>query len=243
MNKPTVAAIGLVLIAALSGCAAVETAVKKRNLDVRTQMSDTVWLDPVGAELHTVFVQIRNTTDKDIDIAAPLRRKLAAKGYAVVGDPGAAHYWLQANILRLERMNLRDARGILASGYGSAATGGALGALAAAAASSDGRHVAAGGLLGAAAGFLADAMVEDVNYAMITDVQIVEKTSGAVRTTEQADIKNGSSGTTKTTLTATDHKKRYTTRVLSNANRVNLEFADARPALIEGLAASISGLF
>ncbi|VFS46416.1 conjugal transfer surface exclusion protein TraT [Budvicia aquatica] len=30
----------------LSGCGAMNTAIKKRNLDVKTQMSQTIWLEP-----------------------------------------------------------------------------------------------------------------------------------------------------------------------------------------------------
>lgn len=30
----------------LSGCGAMSTAIKKRNLEVKTQMSQTIWLDP-----------------------------------------------------------------------------------------------------------------------------------------------------------------------------------------------------
>lgn len=44
---------------ALSGCGAMSTAVKKRNLDVKTQMSETIWLEPSSEK--TVYLQIRNT--------------------------------------------------------------------------------------------------------------------------------------------------------------------------------------
>ena len=41
------AVAGLVVSAfVLSGCGAMSTAVKKRNLDVKTQMSQTIWLEP-----------------------------------------------------------------------------------------------------------------------------------------------------------------------------------------------------
>ncbi|MFA4006511.1 hypothetical protein ACR714_24510, partial [Salmonella enterica subsp. enterica serovar Dublin] len=33
---------------ALSGCGAMSTAIKKRNLEVKTQMSETIWLKPDG---------------------------------------------------------------------------------------------------------------------------------------------------------------------------------------------------
>jgi hypothetical protein len=40
------------------------TAIKKRNLEVKTQMSETVWLEPSSE--RTVFLQIKNTSDKDM---------------------------------------------------------------------------------------------------------------------------------------------------------------------------------
>lgn len=48
----------------LSGCGAVSTVVKKRNLDVKTQMSQTIWLEPSSEK--TVYLQIKNTSDKDM---------------------------------------------------------------------------------------------------------------------------------------------------------------------------------
>ncbi|MBF4374147.1 complement resistance protein TraT [Vibrio anguillarum] len=242
-NKTTLIGLALASVMALSGCSAVTTAVKKRNLEVQTQMSETVWLDPVGADKRTVFVQVRNTTDKPIDIMDALSTKLSNKGYRVVQDPDAAHYWVQTNILKLDKMDLREAQGFLSSGYGAGISGAALGALATGAFTSHNNTLAAGGLIGATVGLVADAIVEDVNYAMITDVQIVEKTDQQVQTTEQANIKSGSSSSTQTTLTTLDNKKRFQTRILSNANQVNLEFEEAKPALVDGLTTSISGVF
>jgi hypothetical protein len=56
--------------AVLSGCAAVHTSIAKKDLDVQTKMSDTVFLDPVGPDKKTIFVQIRTlliapSTSKD----------------------------------------------------------------------------------------------------------------------------------------------------------------------------------
>lgn len=48
----------------LSGCGAMSTAIKKRNLEVKTQMSETVWLTPSSDK--TVWLQVKNTSDKDM---------------------------------------------------------------------------------------------------------------------------------------------------------------------------------
>lgn len=243
INKTVFISLALASVFAISGCSAVTTAVKKRNLEVKTQMSETIWLDPVGTDKRTVFIQVRNTTDKPIDILSALETKLSNKGYNVVQNPDIAHYWVQTNILKLDKMDLREAEGFLSSGYGAGISGAALGALATGAFTSHGNTLAAGGLIGATVGLVADSMVEDVNYSMITDVQIVEKTEQNVQTIEKANIKNGSSSSTQTTLATTDNKKRYQTRIISNANQVNLEFEEAKPVLLDGLTTSISGVF
>ena len=59
------AAVAACLGLALSGCAATSTAVAKRNLDVQTKMSDTIFLDPVSPDQRTVYVDVKNTSDKD----------------------------------------------------------------------------------------------------------------------------------------------------------------------------------
>ncbi|MEZ8082800.1 complement resistance protein TraT [Enterovibrio norvegicus] len=235
--------LALASIMAISGCSAVTTAVKKRNLEVKTQMSETVWLDPVSIDKRTIFLQVRNTTDKSINLIDGLTNKLSVKGYRVIQDPDLAHYWIQTNILKLDKMDLNEAQGFFSSGYGAGLSGAALGVLATAGFSSHSNTLAAGGLIGAGIGLVADSIVEDVNYSMITDVQIVEKTAGQVQTTEQASIKSGSSSSTQTLLTTVDNKKRFQTRILSNANQVNLEFEEAKPVLIDGLTTSISGMF
>ncbi|VDA78455.1 Lipoprotein YlpA [Klebsiella pneumoniae] len=57
----------------LSGCSAMGTAIKKRNLEVKTQMSETIWLEPSNNK--TVYLQIKNTSDKDM---SGLQAKLPA---------------------------------------------------------------------------------------------------------------------------------------------------------------------
>ena len=50
-------AVGVTMSAVLlSGCAATQVAISKRNLDVQTKMSATIFLDPVKESRRTVFV-------------------------------------------------------------------------------------------------------------------------------------------------------------------------------------------
>lgn len=84
-----------------------------------------------------------------------------------------------------------------------------------------------------------------VNYTMITDVQISEKVGRGTKVKErfQSHLKNGSSTIYSQTSSRDSQYQRYRTRVVSNADKVNLKFSDARFALEQGLVKVISGIF
>lgn len=95
----------------LSGCGAMSTAIKKRNLEVKTQMSETIWLEPSSQK--TVYLQIKNTSDKDMSgLQAKVTKAVQDKGYTITSSPDSAHYWIQANVLKADKMDLRTARGV-----------------------------------------------------------------------------------------------------------------------------------
>ncbi|EFC9695281.1 hemolysin expression modulator Hha [Escherichia coli] len=70
----------------------------------------------------------------------------------------------------------------------------------------------------------ADAMVEDINYTMITDVRIAERTRARVTTDNIAALRQGASGARIQTSTEYGNQHKYQTRVVSSANKVNLKF-------------------
>ena len=230
----------VLIIASLSSCSAIQTSVKKRNLDVQTQMSETIFLDPIAPSQRTVYLQLKNTSDKqEMDVTNAVRSTIQSKGYQVVDDPSKATYWVQANILKVGKSDLREAKSIIRSGYGSAISGAVIGAQ-----FGGGNGVAGMGILGAAAGFIGDALVEDVMFLMITDLQISEKAKHGVIITEanNASLKQGTSGHKTVTSTEKVNRKRYQTRIVSTANKMNLDFLEAQPQLILGLSKSISGI-
>jgi hypothetical protein len=47
---------------------------------------------------------------------------VTAKGYQVVSNPDTAGYWIQANVLKADKMDLRETQGWLSRGYEGAAT-------------------------------------------------------------------------------------------------------------------------
>ena len=130
-------------ILGLFGCAATQVAIEKKDLDVQTKMSETIFLDPVAPENRTIFVNIKNTSDKDLDIAADISNAIAARGYKVVQDPNLAHYMLQANVLSVGKTDPSALRETLVAGYGGPLMGAAVGA----AATRSWGGAAAGGLI------------------------------------------------------------------------------------------------
>ncbi|HNP30877.1 MAG TPA: complement resistance protein TraT, partial [Nitrospirales bacterium] len=123
-------AVGCIL-SMLVGCAAVHTSIRKRNLDVQTKMSDTIFLDPVGPDKKVIYVEVRNTSDKEnFDVEGELKEKITKRGYRVTDNPDEAYYRLQANVLSVARTTPEEAAQMLASGYGAPLVGAAAGAAA-----------------------------------------------------------------------------------------------------------------
>lgn len=237
------------LVVFLTGCGATHTAISKRKMDVQTKMSASVFLDPVTTDKHKIFLQVRNTSDKcELDLEPCIAEALAAKGYTLVRNPEHAHYLLQTNVLQVGKTDLRAAEHALNQGFGAALGGAAVGA---AVGSVGGNHrhnsdrMVVAGLLGAAVATVTDAMVKDVMYSVIADVQISERVGNSVSVKEKtrSKLQQGTSGTKEITSTEKVDWKRYQTRIVSTANKVNLSFEQAAPELVQGLSRSIAGVF
>lgn len=228
----------------LAGCGALHTAVAKRNLDVQTKMSSSIFLDPVEPEQRTVFVDIRNTSDKpEFDLKPQVIQSLQARGYQVIDSPKRAHYWLQANVLQVGRSNARDTSGALAAGPGVA--GGAVTgyALHRATGGSSGGAAIGAAVGGAIVGTVVDAMVEDVYYSVITDIQIMERFDGSVSESSQHQLIQGDSGSTTSSYQRNTDMRKYQTRIVSFANQANLKWPEAEPELTQGMVRALAGLF
>ena len=231
-------------VAALTGCAATQTAIEHGSLQVSTKQSETIFLDPVSNAQKTVYVSVKNTSDEEVDIAPQLKTALSSHGYKVINNPNSAHYLLQANVLKVGKMSVAASQSALGGGYGSAIAG-AVAGTAAGSFTQSSTGMIAGGLAGGVIGLAADSLVKDVNYTMITDIQISERVGRGIKVNEQfqSNLKNGSSSVTSQTSSRDSQYQRYRTRVVSNADKVNLKFQDARPALEQGLVKVISGIF
>lgn len=225
------------------GCAATQLALEKKDLDVQTKMSSTIFLDPVGPDQKTVFVDIKNTSDKEVDIVSGLSGAIAAKGYKIVQDPNQAHYMLQANILSVAKTDPSALQSVIGAGYGGAVFGGAVGAGIGAATGKSWGSTAAGGIIGGIVETVSGALVKDVYYAMITDVQISERSTLPVSQVTTSNLSQGTQTAVQQQVERTTNWKRYRTRVGTSANKVNLKFEEALPEIQKGLCKSISGLF
>lgn len=241
-------AVFLSVCTVIIGCSATHTAINKRKLDVQTKMSSSIFLDPMTSDRRTVYLQVRNTSDKpELDLEHPIAESMAAKGYTRVMAPEQAQIVLQTNILQVGRSDLRAADHALNQGFGAALGGAVAGAAVGSLASKqdNGKGAIVGGLVGASVATVTDAMVQDIVYMVIADVQISERVGNSVTVREKtrSRLKQGTNGVREMTSTEKVEWKRYQTRVVSTANKVNLKFKQAVPELVQGLTRSITGVF
>jgi hypothetical protein len=104
---------------------------------------------------------------------------------------------------------------------------------------------AVGGILGGVTETVANASVKDVTFMIVTDIEITEKARPGVivRQDSQQDASQGVGGRRRQTSSEVTDMKKYRTRIVSTANKVNLEYEEAAPQLTQGLIRSVSGLF
>ncbi len=232
-----------VIVASLTGCAATQLAITKRNLAVSTKTSATIFLDPVPDYQKTVYVQVRNTSGTPFNIRPKLASQLRNRGYRVTTHLQQAHYMVQANVLKVSKMSETAAKKVMGSSFGSALAGGALGAGVGAIAGASGGSVAGIGLVTGTAAFLVDNMVKDVNYVAVVDVQISERSRSAVSERTRSRLSQGTHASTTQRYSDKTHWKRYRTRVVGRAEKVNLDYSQARYPLEHHVSAAIAGIF
>jgi hypothetical protein len=232
-------ALAALIIAATGGCSAMHTAVSKQDLAVETRMTHTIFLDPVAPADRTVFVDVKNTTDKkELDLASRVAAMLEARGYRVVDDPKRATFWLQAIIKQAGKADLR-----LNVGNPGAVEGAATGYLLSESTGGDAGDKAGAILLGALIGTLFDANVKDVEYTVVADLRIQQKVEGQVTRSSTDSIRQGRTGKERQYYDEITHRRAFQTRVVTKANRSNLTWEEAAPMIADGMARSLAGLF
>ena len=237
--KKTLLAIAL---ANLVGCAAMQTTLEHKDLQVSTQLSETLYLDEVQKQNKVVHLSVKNTSDQDVEISGMLKKAIEGHGYKVTNNPDRAHYLLQANILKVGKMSVSASREALGQGYGSVITGVGSAAVVGAAGGSGNAMLGAGLVMGLA-DMAASSLVKDVNYAIITDVQVSERVEHQVSEASQSNLKNGANSQTVQKSKTKSNFQRYRTRVVSSADKVNLKFDEAKPEIEKGLVRVLAGIF
>ena len=174
---------------------------------------------------------------------------MQSKGFRIVANPDRADFMLLAQVLSVEKASPTAAEAALSSGYGGsilagAGTGGLIGG-ALGGGIGAGYGVGAGALVGGLAEHISGALVKDVTYLAITDVELREKPRKGVivREDRRQDSKQGIGGSTRQSSSEIAAHKRYRTRVVSTANKVNLRYEEAAGQLTAGLARSLAGVF
>jgi len=228
----------------LSGCSAISTAVKNHNMDVETKTSNSVFLHPDTLSQKTIYVSYRNTTDVEIPMKDDLTQSLKAYGWQVTDKANLAHTVLQVQVLQVGEVDdANSAWQQLGNGFGSAMVG----SLAGVGAYYAGASVIGGiGIGSAVAGvsWLADQLVENVTYSMITDVQISTASKETIHENVESTLSASitSANVISTQNTSSNYRK-HNTRVAAVANQMNLDLDDALPALIKQSANQITAIF
>lgn len=228
MTKAKMTSLLLVVII-LSGCFATRTAITKRNLEIKTKMSETLFLDPVSDDKKIIYVKVRNTTGiGGLGLEDAIKASLVNNGYKVTSNPNEAIFILQANILQAGK---NENESSLLENFGDAAVPGVIGG---AIGKSTGGDTGAiiGATAGATIGFIGSSLVQDITYSLITDIEVKQRVVfSAARTKNTKDNID------------TNGWKRFSTRVVSYANKVNLKYAEAEPELVKATVASLTGIF
>ena len=161
----------------LSGCAATNVALTKKNLDVQTKTSTAIFIDPVAPAKRTIYVDVKSGVQEfDRAVFRTLLKDSFAindNNYRIVDDPETAQFTLSAYVLNLEKASPSAAETALGRGYQG---GGILaGAVIGGSSAESLIGAAVGGLLGAGVDMVSGALVKDITYMLVVDVQVKER--------------------------------------------------------------------
>jgi hypothetical protein len=237
------------LAIALGGCAATETALKHKDLDVQARTSTAIFVDPVPRPKRMIYLDIKSGV-MEFD-----RRKFKdfvreqfttnENGYVLVDDPDQAQFQMTAYVLNLEKTSPTAAEEALNKGYmgGAVLAGAAVGGIANTSHPVNG--AVAGGILGGGAELISGALVKNVTYMLVCDVQIAEKAKDGVivRKDSKLNTKISDAGSSQQTVSEVSNRKEYRTRIVTTANKVNLKIETAQDLMFKKTAYAMSGFF
>lgn len=234
-----------VIFSVLSGCSAIHTSIAKSDLDVQTKISTAIFVEPVMAAKRKVYLEVRSGV-MEFDRNAfknVLSQQLvnSGNGYTLTSDPEQAQYRMSVFVRNLEKTTPENAASALSAGF----QGAGAGAVAAYALGGSGEAMAGAGLAVALTSTIANALVQDVMYLLVADIQIKERTRKGVivRKDSKTNTKISDDGSSTQTYSEATNQKEYRTRVVTTANQVNLELAEAQPLMFKKTAYAMSSFF
>lgn len=249
--KPTMILGSAIIVGSvLAGCAAVETSVAKRNLDVQTKTSTAIFVDPIARNMRLVYVDVRSGV-MEFDRRAFRHEVMNAfanndNGYQVTDDPDEAPYHMSIFVTTLEKSSPTAAEQALDQGYSDVAAGAMVGEMIGA---DHGRGSPTSAMIGSAVGSLAitaaNAFVQDVTFMLVADVKITERTrhGAIVRKDTKISSKVSDAGSSTQRVSEATNRKEYTTRIVTTANKANLTIEEAQPLMFAKTAYAMSGFF
>ncbi len=225
----------------LASCSAIYNRTYNSDLKISTKMSQNLTLDPVPDDQKTYWLEVKNTSDNpSFNIRNEILNTLATRGYKSVNNPKVAHYWLQANILRAEkvsdaseeRFNQSIIQGGLAGGVASGLAG-----------RGNGGIIALGALGGAALGALLDYDSQNIKYAVLVDLVVSEKIENGSATEDSSQtIGSGNSGSKVITSKRNLDRNKYNVKILSTAEKVNLTIQEATSEMQKAISSAIGNV-
>ena len=214
-----IAAAVAIVLPQLTGCAATMKLARYSDLDLKTEVSQTIFLEP-AARPGPVFLEMRSGSEVQAPLQEQVESLLRAAGYTIVQDPEEASYLIQGNILQVTRRLLDEGETLQEVMMGATVAGAVAGAVTGSLLDAEGmvdEVMLVGGLIG----FVADLKTQRPAYTMLTDVRITE----IVRPDAGGPRRNV-----------------HEIRIESGASKVNLKLEEALPGMASGVAKAIAGI-
>lgn len=224
------------------GCGVMSIVIKKCNFEVKIQMSEIIWFEFVSECM--VFLQIKNMFDKDMSgLQGKIVDVVKVKGYQVVIFLDKVYYWIQVNVLKVDKMDLWEFQGWLNCGYEGVVVGVVLGVGIIGYNFNFVGVIFGVGFVVGLVGMVVDVMVEDVNYIMIMDVQIVECIKVMVIMDNVVVLCQGILGVKIQISIEIGNQYKYQICVVLNVNKVNLKFEEVKFVFEDQLVKLIVNIF
>lgn len=231
-----------VMALGLASCASSQMNAENKNLRVNTQMSHSIFLEPVDPEDQIIYVKVKSSTgNKDFRLQNAIVAEMRNLGYTITNKPSKANFMLQVNI-RNYTSKARAADGSGESIIG-AVVGGVLGS---SVGNGSGQNIATA--LGAVAGGAAAQHYAQrnllVEYQAEVDVVISERSNnGQVSYNNSQNNTQGLGNNVTANFTNKSDWKKYRTKVVTRARKMALTEEEATPAVVNDIVTSLSGLF